>query len=120
MNFYSVFCEFITYFLDIYSESCKFQDDIDIYHIDSYIKGTKALFDSSLSHVDLASNVKTTNNNKDIEFDFKEKLTFNIPLKPYVYLTGHVKLSRDENGLIEYSREKWDKSVLDVILSIKI
>lgn len=43
----------------IYSENCKFQDEIDIYPINDYVKGTKLLFNPSLSHVDLIGPVTT-------------------------------------------------------------
>jgi hypothetical protein len=54
-----------------------------------------------------------------INFRFKEKLTFNIPFSPAVKLTGKVKLSRDPtSGLITYSREFWDQSVIEVLSTV--
>ncbi|KAJ1443960.1 hypothetical protein B484DRAFT_441343, partial [Ochromonadaceae sp. CCMP2298] len=44
----------------IYSEACQFQDEIDVYPMDQYVKGTSALFDARLSHVDLTSEVTFT------------------------------------------------------------
>ncbi len=108
--------------VDIYSESCIFQDEIDKYSIDQYIKGTKALFDASNSHIDLIDDVISKDNGRTISFKFKEKLTFNIPLfKPYVYLSGYVDLTRDvdSGGLITYSHEHWDKTVTEVLKDIK-
>jgi len=103
---------------DIYNENCKFQDEIDTYEINQYIKGTKALFNAEKSHVDLIGNVEA---DKDfVKFAFSEKLTFNIPFSPAVTLTGKVKLTRDpENGLISYSREYWDQSVNKVLSTVK-
>jgi hypothetical protein len=86
---------------DLYSEKCTFQDEIDIYPIDKYITGTKALFNSELSHVDLIGNVEFAQNNIGstiYSFKFKELLTFNIPFNPYVYLTGKVELKRSLDG----------------------
>jgi len=103
---------------DIYKENCKFQDEIDTYEINQYIKGTKALFNAEKSHVDLIGNVEA---DKDfVKFAFSEKLTFNVPFSPAVTLTGKVKLTRDpENGLISYSREYWDQSVNKVLSTVK-
>lgn len=105
----------------IYSEDCIFQDEIDKYKLPDYIKGTKALFDETKSHVDLIDNPLEINN--IISFKFKEKLTFRLPFefRPYVYLSGRVELTRDlNNGLVVYSREYWDESVLKVLKSIHI
>ena len=107
---------------DLYSEKCTFQDEIDIYPIDKYITGTKALFNSELSHVDLIGNVEFAQNNIGstiYSFKFKELLTFNIPFNPYVYLTGKVELKRSPDGLIETSREYWDEKPITVISKVK-
>lgn len=98
-----------------------FQDPIDKYQIDQYIKGVKQLFDAEKSHVDLVDIPQTTDSDKNvIDLKFKEKLTFNIPFRPYVLLSGHVEYTRDpETGLIVYSHEYWDKSVSDVYKSLK-
>lgn len=101
----------------IYSEDCKFQDEIDTYPIDKYIQGTKALFNADKSHVDLDGPVVVEGTT--VSFPFKEKLTFNLPFNPYVYLTGHVDLTRGQDGLIAYSREHWDQSVAEVISHVK-
>ena len=34
---------------EIYDDKCKFQDEIDTYEYDKYVKGTKALFNVCLS-----------------------------------------------------------------------
>ena len=92
-----------------------FQDEIDTYPIDKYVTGTKALFNEKLSHVDLTSDVQV--DNKKVFFRFKEDLAFNIPFNPIVTLSGSVELTRDDDGLISYSRERWDQSVKDVLLT---
>ena len=121
----------------IYNKNCKFQDPIDVYNYDAYVKGTKQLFNADKSHVDLVDDVIATDDK--IEFKFKETLAFNIPFNPKVKLTGniriqytqqcfiysivyyiivyigHVELSRGEDGLVSHSREYWDKSVRGVI-----
>jgi hypothetical protein len=102
---------------NIYSETCKFQDEIDIYPIDKYVSGTKALFNAPKSHVELDGPVVANLNT--VTFPFKETLTFNLPFSPYVYLTGHVDLTRGEDGLIVYSREHWDQSVSQVLSQVK-
>lgn len=104
---------------EIYDESCKFQDEIDVYPLESYVKGTKALFNAERSHVDLAGPVELDAVKNTVTFPFKETLSFNIPFHPYVYLTGRVELSRGANGLIVYSREFWDDSVPNVLSHIK-
>lgn len=105
----------------IYSDKCTFQDEVDIYPIDKYIKGTKQLFNPLKSHVDLVGDVVSTND--DIQFNFKERLAFNIPfLYPTVDLTGKVVLTRgqDEGGLIIRSREYWNESIINVLKTLKI
>lgn len=102
---------------DIYSEDAKFQDEIDTYEINQYIKGTKALFNAEKSHVDLVGNVDADEN--AVSFKFSEKLTFNLPFSPAVSLTGRVKLTRSPiNGLISYSREYWDQTVTKVLSTV--
>ena len=109
---------------EIYSESATFKDEIDIYPIDKYIKGTKALFVPNKSHVDLTSPVTVTDDK--IEFKFEEYLTFNIPiLYPKVSLSGYVELFRDSisssssgsggTRLVVRSVEHWDQPVNDVL-----
>mmetsp|Transcript_7797 Transcript_7797/g.8530 ORF Transcript_7797/g.8530 Transcript_7797/m.8530 type:complete len:215 (-) Transcript_7797:397-1041(-) len=103
---------------DIYDESCRFQDEIDIYPLEQYVKGTKALFNAKKSHVDLTSPVIIDGENpRFIRFQFKEDLAFNFPiLQPIVTLSGKVTLERDEKtGLIIYSREQWDQSIKDIL-----
>lgn len=101
----------------IYSEECRFQDEIDTYPIDKYIQGTKALFNAPKSHVDLTGPVITKGDT--VSFPFKERLTFNLPFSPYVDLSGHVDLTRGPNGLISFSREHWDQSVEEVLSHVK-
>lgn len=102
---------------DIYSEKCTFQDEIDIYPIDKYVSGTKALFNKDKSHVDLVGDVVATS--ESVDFKFSEILAFNIPFNPSVSLTGRVKLSRGEDGLVTSSREFWDQSVPAVLSTVK-
>jgi hypothetical protein len=102
---------------EIYDESCKFQDEIDTYDINTYVKGTKALFDADKSSINLIGEVKASE--KEVTFDFDETLTFNIPFKPRVTLSGKVKLDRGDDGLIVYSREYWDQSIAQVISTAK-
>ena len=102
---------------DIYSEKCTFQDEIDIYPIDKYVSGTKALFNKDKSHVDLVGDVVATS--ESVDFKFSEILAFNIPFNPSVFLTGRVKLSRGEDGLVTSSREFWDQSVPAVLSTVK-
>ena len=101
----------------IYQDNCQFQDEIDVYDIDAYIKGTKALFNPSKSHVDLIGDVTATD--KEVTFKFSEYLTFNIPFNPRVDLTGRVVFTRADDGLISYSREFWDQPVSEVLKTIK-
>ena len=101
----------------IYSEDCIFQDEIDKYPIDKYVSGTKALFNTEKSHVDLVGNVEATD--KEVSFRFDEILAFNIPFTPKVSVSGVVKLSRDSDGLINYSREYWDQSIVNVLKTVK-
>lgn len=101
----------------IYAETATFQDEIDTYKLEDYIKGTKALFDPSRSHVDLIGDVSATDDT--LSFKFKEYLCFNIPFKPTVTLSGKVVLKRGEDGLIVKSREIWDQTVADVLRTIK-
>ena len=101
----------------IYSEKATFQDEIDIYPIDKYVTGTKALFNAANSHVDLVGTVTATP--AEVTFKFKEILAFNVPFNPKVSLSGRVVLSRDENdGLVIASREYWDQSVTDVLKTV--
>lgn len=95
---------------------CKFQDEIDIYKIDDYVRGTKALFDPERSHVDLVGEVVASDT--EVNFKFSEVLTFNVPFKPHVSLTGRVTLSRGNDGLISSSREYWDSSVPKVLSTV--
>lgn len=97
----------------IYSEECTFTDEIDTYEIDEYVKGTKALFDSKKSIVELASTPVLTDN--IAEYRFKETLAFKVPLNPKVDLTGKVQLTRGSDGLVVKSREIWDQGVKEVL-----
>lgn len=104
---------------DIYSEQCRFQDEIDTYAIDDYVRGTKALFNPQQSHVDLTSDVVVDSSGQNVQFRFAETLAFNVPFTPKVFLTGRVNLQLDADKLVRYSREYWDQSVLDVLKTVK-
>ena len=100
----------------IYSENCMFQDEIDIYPIDQYVKGTSSLFNAERSHVDLIGDVTATAD--EVNFRFRETLAFNIPFQPKVQLSGSVKLTRGKDGLVEYSREFWDQTPVEVLKTV--
>jgi len=103
----------------IYSEECTFQDEIDTYKINDYVKGTKALFDGSRSKVELTTVPEFIDpNRRQVEYRFKETLTFKVPLNPKVDLTGKVRLVRDPEGLVVSSREFWDSSVSEVLQKV--
>ena len=98
----------------LYDEACTFQDEIDTYELDKFIKGTSKLFVADRSHVDLTSLV--TASNDSVEFAFKEDLCFNIPFKPTVFVSGRVVLTRDlDTGLFVRYREYWDQKPNDVL-----
>ena len=78
----------------LYDENCKFQDEIDTYPLDKYVKKTKVVFDGQKSLVGLAGPVKLDRTKNIISYPFIAKLTFNIFLSPYVYVTGRVELTR--------------------------
>jgi hypothetical protein len=102
----------------VYDESATFTDEIDVYTMDKWIKGTKALFIPSGSRVTLLGDVNVSRSEASFRFD--EDLMFNIPFKPVCRLTGKVVLTRDENtGLISSYREYWDQSVTDVLKTAK-
>ena len=104
---------------DIYNEKCQFQDEVSVYDLPQYIKGTKALFDASRSHVDLVGDVTVDPNNQAINFHFQEILAFKIPpFYPKVSLSGRVDFSLDSDRLIVYSREHWDQPVIDVLKTV--
>lgn len=110
----------------IYSENCRFQDEIDVYPINEYVKGTKALFDASASHTDLVDSVFISSDPdklkpRAINLKFKETLAFNLPLvHPKVDLSGRLELRLDNDNLIDYSREFWDQSALDVLKTVHL
>ena len=98
----------------LYDEACTFQDEIDTYELDKFIKGTSKLFVADRSRVDLTSPV--TASNDSVEFKFKEDLCFNIPFKPTVFVSGRVVLTRDlDTGLFVRYREYWDQKPNDVL-----
>ncbi|KAL7480194.1 hypothetical protein ACHAW6_005890 [Cyclotella cf. meneghiniana] len=102
----------------VYDESATFTDEIDVYTMDKWIKGTKSLFIPSGSRVSLVGDVNVTPT--EVNFRFDEDLMFNIPFKPVCSLSGKVVLTRDENsGLITSYREYWDQSVNDVLKTAK-
>jgi hypothetical protein len=102
----------------VYDESATFTDEIDVYTMDKWIKGTKSLFIPSGSRVSLVGDVTVTPS--EVNFRFDEDLMFNIPFKPVCSLSGKVVLTRDEkSGLITSYREYWDQSVNDVLKTAK-
>eukprot|EP00571_Detonula_confervacea_P010771 CAMPEP_0172297268 /NCGR_PEP_ID=MMETSP1058-20130122/356_1 /TAXON_ID=83371 /ORGANISM="Detonula confervacea, Strain CCMP 353" /LENGTH=252 /DNA_ID=CAMNT_0013006397 /DNA_START=1 /DNA_END=759 /DNA_ORIENTATION=- len=102
----------------VYDESATFTDEIDVYTMDKWIKGTKALFIPSGSRVSLVGDVEVSPT--EVSFRFDEDLMFNIPFKPVCSLTGKMVLTRDQNtGLITSYREYWDQSVNDVLKTAK-
>ena len=99
-------------------ESAIFTDEIDVYTMDKWIKGTKALFIPSGSRVSLVGDIDVSKT--EVSFRFDEDLMFNVPFKPVCSLSGKVVLTRDVNsGLITSYREYWDQSVNDVLKSAK-
>eukprot|EP01039_Chlorochromonas_danica_P003621 gene3621-3965_t len=108
----------------IYSDDCVFQDDIGTYSLPNYIQGTKALFIPEESHVDLDGVVQLDRSSHPptINFRFHEVLAFRLPagLHPKAELSGVVKLDLDDDGLIIYSREKWDQSVWKILSSLRL
>ncbi len=72
----------------IYDESATFTDEIDVYTMDKWVKGTKALFIASGSRVSLVGDVDVSPS--EVVFRFDEDLMFNIPFKPVCSLTGKV------------------------------
>mmetsp|Transcript_23437 Transcript_23437/g.49892 ORF Transcript_23437/g.49892 Transcript_23437/m.49892 type:complete len:271 (+) Transcript_23437:131-943(+) len=102
----------------IYDESCAFQDEIDTYGLDQWMKGTAKLFDGERSKVVVAPGSVQAKGNV-LQFRFVEYLCFNIPLvKPIVYLSGTLFLTRSEStGLITSYREKWDQDIYKVLTS---
>lgn len=102
----------------VYDETATFTDEIDVYTMDKWIKGTKALFIPSGSRVTLVGDVNVSQSEASFRFD--EDLMFNIPFKPVCRLSGKVVLTRDKStGLITSYREYWDQSVNDVLKTAK-
>jgi hypothetical protein len=102
----------------VYDESATFQDEIDLYTMDKWIKGTQSLFIPSGSRVQLVGDVDVSDTSAEFRFD--EDLQFNIPFKPVCHLTGKVVFTRDEKtGLITSYREYWDQSVKEVLATAK-
>ena len=102
----------------VYDESATFQDEIDLYTMDKWIKGTQSLFIPSGSRVSLVGDVVVSDTSAEFRFD--EDLQFNIPFKPVCHLTGKVVFTRDEKtGLITSYREYWDQSVKEVLATAK-
>eukprot|EP00667_Euglena_gracilis_P017569 EG_transcript_18517 len=102
----------------IYSDSATFQDEIDTYPINQWVRGTQQLFVGEGSTVRLVGDVQATD--ARVEFRFDEDLMFRIPFRPVVHLTGRVVLTRDpQSGLITAYREFWDQSILEVLASVK-
>mmetsp|Transcript_10598 Transcript_10598/g.23677 ORF Transcript_10598/g.23677 Transcript_10598/m.23677 type:complete len:229 (-) Transcript_10598:81-767(-) len=103
----------------LYDESCTFQDDIDTYTLDKWLKGTALLFKNDYSKMELDGPITVTS--KEVSFRWTEQLMFNIPvLLPKVPLTGTLVLTRGADGLFTSYREKWDLPVWKVLLSAKL
>ena len=103
---------------EIYDESSMFTDEIDTYTLPKWIKGTKALFRTEGSHIDLIDDIVVSST--EVTFRFDEDLMFNIPFRPVVHLSGKVVLTRDpNNGLITSYREFWDQDVNTVLKTAK-
>jgi len=101
----------------IYRPTATFQDEIDIYSMDQWVKGTQKLFVGEKSQVRLVGDVNVSPDK--VEFKFDEDLMFRIPFRPIVSLTGTVVLVRDEAGYITSYREFWDQDVLSVLKTAK-
>lgn len=69
--------------------------------------------------MDLTSDVTVDESGKNIQFRFAETLAFNVPFNPKVFLTGRVNLQLSDDRLVQYSREFWDQSVVDVLKTVK-
>lgn len=103
----------------IYDESCTFQDEIDTYTLEKWVKGTSALFNGACSHVDIVGPVSA--DASEVRFKFSETLVFNIPaLFPKVPLTGEVVLKRGADGLITSYKEIWGQGVSEVLSKAKL
>jgi hypothetical protein len=103
----------------LYLESATFQDEIDTYQMDAWIKGTQKLFVGEKSHVDLVDGSLQVSPTA-VNFRFKEYLQFRIPFRPTVYLTGQVVLKRDlATGLISSYQEIWDQDITTVLTNAK-
>jgi len=62
-----------------------------------------------------------------VAFRFKEQLAFRVPglwglgLYPTLDLSGSVQLHRNpSSGLVDFSRERWDQSVGDVLRTVHL
>lgn len=60
----------------VYDESASFTDEIDVYTMDKWIKGTKSLFVPSGSRVSLVGDVDVSQS--EVSFRFDEDLMFNM------------------------------------------
>jgi len=103
----------------IYSEAATFQDEIDTYKLEAWMKGTAKLFVAPpSSYTNLVGKVEASAS--EISFRFEEDLMFRIPFRPVVHLTGKVVLKREaDTGLISSYREFWDQDVKTVLKSAK-
>jgi hypothetical protein len=103
----------------LYLKSATFQDEIETYQMDAWIKGTQKLFVAEKSHVELEEGSLQVSDAK-VNFRFNEYLQFRIPFRPTVDLTGQVVLERDPTtGLISSYREIWDQSIATVLTNAK-
>ena len=60
----------------VYDESATFTDEMDVYTMEKWIKGTKSLFIPSGSCVSLVGDVEVTQ--AEVSFRFDEDLMFNM------------------------------------------
>ena len=72
----------------LYSESCRFQDEIDVYPIDDYVRGTKLLFNPALSHVDLIGPVTTVSDSRYARLEVIKGYILKYMYIHYIYLDG--------------------------------
>jgi len=103
----------------IYSESATFTDEIDVYKLEQWMKGTAKLFvGPPSSNINLVGKIEASA--AEVTFRFEEDLMFRIPFRPVVHLTGKVVLKREaDTGLISSYQEFWDQDVKTVLKSAK-
>ena len=98
----------------LYDEACTFQDEIDTYELDKFIKGTSKLFVADRSHVDLTS--ARDRDGRERRVQVQGGPCFNIPLqtdglcvRPRRFGTGPIV------GPLRQIRVYWDQKPNDVL-----